>query len=296
MSNRFTSINVCMQNFRKWKSSYKIWVVFALVFIINNYNTSWFVDFADNIGSTNGVAPWVFIFSVSNAFGFSRIMLFFPLIILYCNAPFIDGNQMFVLARCSRKKWCLGQLIYILVSSLVYVLASFLLSLIGLAGRMDLTSSWGNVISTAAKASTTRGAVSTGVSRDIVYYFSPQTALFFTILLFWFACIFIGLIIYVFNIIFRSSGYGVLVACGFVVFSFLQDFIRLSDGRGKYDWLLKLSPVSWCSIQNIYVDGDVNLPSIQYVLIGFSVLIVGLSVVAFLSSKKQEISAVIELS
>ena len=40
-----------------------------------------------------------------------RILFMLPLIFIYCDAPFIDKNQIYILMRCKRKLWSIGQII-----------------------------------------------------------------------------------------------------------------------------------------------------------------------------------------
>ena len=39
---------------------------------------------------------------------------------IYCDAPFIDKNQIYILMRCKIKLWIIGQIIYIFMTSAMY--------------------------------------------------------------------------------------------------------------------------------------------------------------------------------
>lgn len=283
------SFAVCMQNLRKWTGDYKVLLVFVFLLIVNHYHASWFLDFSAGLGSKTGVAPWIFVFAFTG-WDFVKIMMLLPLLMLFSNAPFIDDNQPFLISRCTRKSWCFGQILYIIFGSAVYVLISAFSSVLMLLGNIDFNTDWGGVINTAAKVAGTEGAVATGVSNKIVYYFSPFTAMFYTMLLLWFACIFIGLVIYVVNSITGSTGYGVFAGGVLIIFDFIQNMMRSS--KLGLDWLSYFSPVSWSSIDLIDITGKRVTPDITFVFCGYAVLIIGLSVLALRISKKQEIKVV----
>jgi len=164
------------------------------------------------------------------------------------------------------------------------------MSVLMLVGNIDFTSDWGKLLTTAAKAKDIEGSGATGVSPDVLYYFSPFTAMLYTMLLIWLTCIFIGLLIYIINSITQKTGYGIFVGGFLIIFDYVQQVV--ASARTDLEWLCYFSPVSWCSINLIDITGQKQLPDITFVLCGYGVLIIGLSSIALVVSKKQQIDVI----
>ncbi|QAT48677.1 hypothetical protein EQM14_02155 [Caproiciproducens sp. NJN-50] len=104
--------------------------------------------------------------------------------------------------------------------------------------------------------------------------------MWFSFLLSWLAGIFLGLLIYAFNIIFENRFLGIL--CG-AFFVFLDTAVR---SQAKLVWF---SPISWAMLDNINIGEKVATPNIQYVLTMYAVLILFLGITVIVKSKKQAI-------
>lgn len=110
------SLIVAIQNIRKWRTNYRIWILVILTMI--------FVQCYTKEISTNALAmgmkssPWLYPFLYTDRY--IRILFMLPLIFIYCDAPFIDKNQIYILMRCKRKLWSIGQIIYIFMTSAMY--------------------------------------------------------------------------------------------------------------------------------------------------------------------------------
>ena len=101
------SLIVAIQNIRKWRTNYRIWILVILTMI--------FVQCYTKEISTNALAmgmkssPWLYPFLYTDRY--IRILFMLPLIFIYCDAPFIDKNQIYILMRCKRKLWSIGKVI-----------------------------------------------------------------------------------------------------------------------------------------------------------------------------------------
>lgn len=273
---------VCFQNLRKWAGDYRVWTVAIFIFVINVYTIASFQDYANQIGT--GIAPWIFIF-YSNSWWAIKVMMFMPLLILFCDAPFIDSNQPYILARSKRKLWSLGQILYIVVATIIYFAVMMLLSVVLLVGNMELTSDWGKLLYTAANSADNP----LFIKEKILYYFTPFTGMLYSFILLCLSGIFIGLVIYVVNVLTKKSGFGILSGGAFIFWDVVVSMVTYDEGK---EWLNYLSPVSWSTLQIIDIEGTFNTPSITFVLCGYAVLIIGLSVAAVMISRKQEINVI----
>ena len=113
-----TILAICMQNIRKWNKDYRVWSVAVLVLIMIKIYIN---DFHDLCGKLHSDMPiWIFPFIYSQYY--MKVIFTIPLLLLFCNAPFIDNNQIYVYIRSGRTKWLLGQLTYIFFASAIYYL------------------------------------------------------------------------------------------------------------------------------------------------------------------------------
>ncbi len=61
---------------------------------------------------------------------------------MFCNAPFMDDQQMFVLVRTGRLRWFAGQLAYIVAANLVYFLWTALTTVLVLIPQVGFSTDW----------------------------------------------------------------------------------------------------------------------------------------------------------
>lgn len=284
-----TSFSVCGQNLRKWRGDYKIYVVFLFMFFVCDICNTQFVNLSEML-EHNEIPIWNTVFIIS-ANGVSRALLFSLLVMLFSNAPFIDDNQLFIVSRCSRKKWCLGQIFYIIIASGAFVIAFALISALTHINNIDFTPEWGRLLIVAAKGQTAEAAFCQ-VNQDIIDYFTPPIAMFYTLLLTWLSCIFIGLVIYVVNSATQKLAFGILAGGFFVVWDFFSRSFSFVYNEEKGKIMEYISPVSWCSLESLDYTGEHLHPSITFVLCAYALLIAGLSAAAVLISKKQEIKVI----
>ncbi|MCJ7840775.1 hypothetical protein MUB24_07620 [Lederbergia sp. NSJ-179] len=269
---------VCFQNFRKWGANYRVWMIAIILILLTHYFTKEIIDFSREIDMK--VSPWIFPFLFSQKY--TKLLFLFPLLLLFCDAPFIDENQPYVIARSGRVPWSIGQISYIVISSAFYFVFLFILTIGINLFHMHFTLEWGKVLGTLAN---TNAAQVVGlkmfISGSITHYFSPLQAIWFSFLLSWLAGVFLGLLIYVVNSLSNTRILGVLAASFFLVLD------ATIIGR---DYLYRFSPVSWSSIERIDIEGTTQMPSITYVYIGFAVLIIGMIISAIIVNRKQTIN------
>lgn len=268
---------VCLQNFRKWLVDYRVWIIAILLFMFTQIFTKEIIEFSKAINIE--VTPWIFPFLFTQKF--VKLLFFFPLILLFCDAPFIDDNQAYVIARSGRIPWSLGQIAYIIIASGIYFLFLLFLTIIINISHIQFTSSWGKVLGTLANtnASSVIG-LKTFVSRNILYYFTPLQAMWFTFFLSWLVGVVLGLVIYVINSLSNTRMWGVLIA------SFL---LVLDAAVTGYSSIYQFSPVSWSNLDRIDINGTTQMPSISYIYIGLAILIIGLIISAITVNRKQSI-------
>ncbi len=269
---------VCLQNFRKWSSNYRVWIIAILLIILTHSFTKEIVDFGKDIDIN--VSPWMFPFLFTQKF--IKLLFFFPLLLLFSDAPFIDENQPYIIARSGRIPWSIGQIGYIFIASAVYFIFLLLLS-IGLnLFNIQFTMEWGKVLGTLANTNAAEVVnLKTFIPSDVLHYFSPIQALWFSLLLSWLTGVFLGLIIYVINSFSNTRVFGILTA----------SFLLVLDATvtNRY-YLYRFSPVSWSNLARIDINGTTPMPSITYIYISFALLIGIMIISAIVINRKQTIN------
>lgn len=272
-----TAFSICIQNIRKWKSDYRIWtIVILLIFMLKIY-----VDDLSNLcGQLNADFPlWFFPFLYQQYY--MKVIFSIPLVLLFCNAPFIDDNQIYIYIRCGRTKWLFGQLLYILISSAMYY--AFLMiacPLIALIYGGTPTTEWGKVLKTVAEMNIS-GYQFIDASDMVIRCFKPLQACFFTFLMSWSNAVLIGIIVFALNYLLKQKYVGIIVASFLVVFSF---FVEISG----YTKLIYLSPNSWVTLDKIDIGNTTNYPNFTYCILFYWITILTLVLLIFLLGRKRE--------
>ena len=110
------SVSAC--NFRKWHRNPRIYVTFLLAFILCFLLSDKAVRFARLYGTPMQIAePFVWTFGDANSILLSSLLL----LLLFADMPFIDPSTPFYLMRTDRKTWILGQGVYIVLSTFLYL-------------------------------------------------------------------------------------------------------------------------------------------------------------------------------
>ena len=75
-------LDIAKQNFRKWKTDYRIWIIFILLLMF----TARFGEEMRILSAylDNKTPLWVYPFL------YNRLLFILPLALMFCNAPFTD--------------------------------------------------------------------------------------------------------------------------------------------------------------------------------------------------------------
>lgn len=275
------SFSVAMQNIRKWRTDYRIWILLLLtVIFIRSYTKE--ISTQALLMETK-ISPWVFPFSYTDRY--IRILFMLPLIFIYCDAPFIDQNQIYVLMRCRRKPWGIGQIIYIFMTSVIYFSFVAVMTVLLNIRNIEYMNDWGKVLGTLAFSSVPLvNGTSVTISTYILTYFTPMQAMFFT----WFLSVLcgmvLGVLIYACNIMSKRKGAGILAAGFFVILS------AVVAGKEKAQWF---SPISRVSLNQLDVGKLTHYPTITYVLTVYIILILVLSIAIVKTIEKRDLGIMI---
>lgn len=274
---------ICVQNFRKWKTDYRIWIIGLIGFV----TILVFVDDMERIVTGLGTAMPVWIFPFIYSQFHMKLIYTLLLVLLFCNAPFIDSNQTFMYIRSGRIKWLLGQMLYVIVSSGIYYLfliISGFLSAVFAEGEINLE--WGRTLGVIANSDAAGrfGSPFIEISNAVLTYFSPLNATWFTFLLSWLCGSMIGLIIFLCNMLTKTRFLGITISSALVILSALIENSLNYMTSSKY---LPFSPISWTTLNRVDVGGLTQNPSFGYCICFYLTIIAMLIAGILIFGKKQ---------
>ena len=260
-------------NRKLWGSSKSY--ILLIVMLIYHYNSfAFFKPIAEWIGESPTL--WVFPFFLGNP------SMFIPFgaaaMLLYGNAPFIDGHTPFMQIRAGRRNWILGQLLFVFTSSFLYTLCQVLFSFLALLPNIQFSGDWGRVLFSIAESSGTfmEAGMEVGFSPsyELLELLSPAYAMFMAMLMYWLGTMFVACVILLVNLLTNRSS-GLIVAALFISLAYFACYLgSFSIGM----WLYHFSPISWSCISYLDWLKQEVLPSPTYAVIGYIVLILGLSI------------------
>lgn len=105
-------------NFRQWHKNSRIIITFCLSFILCFLLSDKAVQFAREYGTVMQILePFIWTFGDANSILLSSLLL----VLLFADMPFISTGTPFYLMRIDRKTWILGQAVYIIAATSVYL-------------------------------------------------------------------------------------------------------------------------------------------------------------------------------
>ncbi len=118
MSDIRNALIVASYNFKGWKYNPRVYITFALEFILCFLLTERAVGYAEIFGTTLQVfEPFIWTFGDSNSILLSSLLLF----LLFCDIPNVDSGVPFYLMRMNRRSWLFGQVLYLISATFLYM-------------------------------------------------------------------------------------------------------------------------------------------------------------------------------
>ena len=133
------TIAVAAYNFRQWRRNPRIVLCFCLAFILCFLLSDKAVCFSQTYGSIMQILePFIWTFGDANSILLSSLLL----ILLFADMPFISTGTPFMLLRVDRRTWVLGQALYIVSATTVYLLFVLLSTSFVCQSRSFLGNQW----------------------------------------------------------------------------------------------------------------------------------------------------------
>ena len=132
-------VAVAAYNFRQWRRNPRIVLCFCLAFILCFLLSDKAVRFSRTYGSIMQILePFIWTFGDANSILLSSLLL----ILLFADMPFISTGTPFMLQRVDRRTWVLGQALYIVSATTVYLLFVLLSTSFVCQSRSFLGNQW----------------------------------------------------------------------------------------------------------------------------------------------------------
>lgn len=237
-TSRKNSWSIALQGMKKNIVSPRFYTVLLAVLIFSWTQVSGVRSYAIRQGL--GVSLWYYPFLFSTFI--CALMLYFGVVLLFCNAPFVDAQQLFVILRSGKKTWFRGQILFIILSSILYFTYIWVVSIVLFLPHLGMTGDWGSVLwEMAAMPSLSEGGGFLITERTL-YMFSPlQGCLLVWVLNVLVGC-FLGFLIFYINL-YKSRTYGSVAALLVIFVCNAVYYI------GSYaNVLVYFSPVNWTDL------------------------------------------------
>lgn len=248
-------------NFRKWKHNYRVWIIFLIEFSYMWISTSEYKTLA--VAKGLAVSGGFFAIWCSKIMG--KLIMFLGILVLFCNAPFVDDQQSFLVIRIGKKKWMAGQLLYLFSASVIYFLIMLVFCALRFFPYVNVSNAWGDVIYSVAPDNALR--------RNTLLQVTPLQACTQSFVMCVLIAFFLGCLMLYINLYHKGTlAVGIGAACVCISY-FVASFFTES----KAFLVSRFSIVDWCDIDN-YVDrsyaGGLSFPVTTGILIGAGLLLI----------------------
>ncbi len=246
--------------------------------------------FWDNIFSMKTIAEQyqlgitTYIYAVIPIDWRGRMYCLILIAMLLAEAPYNNGSEIFVSVRVSRYKWFFSKILYICVTSVMFQVILFAISVLVCFPYISLSTEWGDVINTYIVS--IQGYVSAigPVDSADVLSMSPITAVLWEFLLMTLVSIMIGLLIFILNGAMKNIVGTILVGV-FVMLDIYMDDLAIN----RICYIQKYFPTTWIDINNLLtVEGLGFTNCVVYMLL----IIIALLLVGFVLVHKKVIKPV----
>lgn len=125
MDNVYQVLSITAYNFKEWKRNPRIMLSFIMAFVLCLMLSGRAVAFANNYNTTMQVfEAFVWAFGDARAIMMSSMLLLF----FFADMPFINRSTPYYLIRTKRSLWVWGQLLYIVLVTILYMLFLLIIS------------------------------------------------------------------------------------------------------------------------------------------------------------------------
>lgn len=238
---------VTAYNFRMWRKNPRVFLSFAIAFIFCFLLSDKIVAFADKYDtSMQFLEPFIWTFGDSNSILLASLILVF----LFADMPFITSGTPFFLMRTTRRKWLLGQGLYIVAATFLYLVFVVLSTSVICMRKAFGGNLWSPtaVMLSYSKAGEVLAVPATVKTMEMSTPYQCAVTIFLLML---FYALFLVFLMLLFTLLKGQLG-GVSAAFGFSVYGFLlnPETIRLVLRIPEYEGYMANVIVGWLSPLN----------------------------------------------
>lgn len=229
---------IAYMGMRKWAVNPRMWaaVIFTVLFIW--IPVSGLREFALSQGYS--VSNWFFPLVFHSPM--TGILLYFGLTLIFCNAPFVDNHQVFVLARSGKNCWFLGQIYYIFVTSILYFMMVAVWCVVEFVPYVGFSKNWELVLEYLSIYGKDVGGVMQ-IPASVLQEFHPVQAFLLAFVVNVACGVLLGQLILLVNL-YKSRGFGAVAALCLLLVSLTFSYVQ-----GYANPVLYVSPFTWTDIE-----------------------------------------------
>lgn len=139
MGKVFACFSIALHNFKKWAVNPRLYILLLIEVLYLHSRLSPVGELCVRTGYK--VTPYLLPFLLDE--GSAVMMLFLGVVLLFCDAPFIEDEQPYIMLRSGRRIWFIGQMLYIVMASVLYFIVLYFISVLGAAAAYRMERSVG---------------------------------------------------------------------------------------------------------------------------------------------------------
>ncbi len=224
---------------------------------------------------------------------YTVFILFLGIFIMFCDLPFKDNQQMFLLSRSGKRTWIFSQVLYVIFVSFAYMAFIFVCFCAFMLPNLAFDAgNWGKIIKSAAATNIgSEVGLRFTVMPSVLNDFTPLGGFLFAFGTAFAVAVILGLIMLGLNMIVKRNS-GIIVSAGLIFFFMFTNYL---GGALIYYF----SPLSWCSLKSADKQGITAFPDVSWIIavlcIAFAVEIAALYIfgskrIKFVLDTKEEIT------
>lgn len=203
----------------RWRYSGRIGIIALFIIMIFDYYLTAVRSFVLNVGVNISLFIYPFLMTSSNV----TVFVLIGAIILFCDAPFLTDNQIYMLTRMGRNTWFLSKVLYIAMGSILYMVFTYIVSIILFLPNINLENGWGKVIGTLCSTNAKNEfQIMIGMNYKLLLEYAPMEAIVREMVFGILIVFFIGILLFVLNINLKKE-MSIVIVTTIVMFGLLAD-------------------------------------------------------------------------
>ncbi len=130
---------ISCNSFSGWRRSPRVWMTFILAFVLCLMLSNQAITFSQTYGTYMQILePFIWTFGDADSVMISSLLL----MMLFSDMPFITEATPYYLIRTTRKIWLIGQVLYVVIATIIYALFLLIIECVLASPRSFVGSMW----------------------------------------------------------------------------------------------------------------------------------------------------------